>query len=303
MPDDACPGEPENVIRIHVSQINDYQTCPRMYYFRYVCGLVPKIESPKLAFGRGVHQAIAAYYTTGERISAVKAYRQWLDERKQTLQEAGADLDALSNELSEAENIGEALLQAYMDYADQHDDFVPVSIEQPFSVPIWEPTEGGHVHYTHEGVPVYHEGTFDGVVRNKYGSLQLIEHKTASSFPSAQLLRVDQQVGFYLLAARQLYSEDVVGVIYNIIRKVHPKKARTPVIKREPLSRSEYELRTYVGQLHRAARRILEDKVYDPTPGHHCGWKCAYWEPCLCLQDGTDFTAIIDDLYIRKEVA
>lgn len=288
----------EDAVRVHVSQIAAYQTCPRMCYFAHVVGLVPKVESPKLLFGKGIHIGLAAYYDTGQRSAAVDAYRTWLLEEEHRLTELGANLE----HLKEAAEIGELLLNAYLDYADQNDDFVTVAVEQPFVVPIWAPLGDGTLrHYTFMGKPVYHEGTFDGVVRNKYGKLWLMEHKTASSFPSSQMLRVDFQVSFYMLAAQQLYEEEVCGVVYNVIRKVHPKRARTEVIRREYVSRSAHELKVSVGHLYRATRRMLLDRTYDPTPGHHCSWKCAYWQLCLCMQDGTDYMTIANSLYERRD--
>lgn len=291
-------GLPQDALCVRVSEVNAYITCPRMYYFAYVENLVPKVESPKLVFGRGIHEAIAVYYTTGSPQKAVDAYRDWLSERQNELKAYGSAAYGL---LKEAEEIGEPLLRAYIAYAEKHDDFIPVGIEQRFAVPMWYMTDSGEpVQLEFEGRPVYHVGTFDGVVRNKYGKLWLMEHKTASVQPSFKVLKVDLQIGFYTLAARQLYGEDVCGVIYNVLRKAHPKRAKSPVIHRELLSRTDYEITQTVNIYGRMVLRMLSDRIYDPTPGHHCSWKCAYWQLCLSLFDGTPLEHIINDLYERK---
>lgn len=283
------PGE----LRIHVTQISAYQTCPRMFYFAYVLGLVPKVDNPKLVFGRGIHQALAAYYSGGGRRGALEAYGAWLAE------EAAKQPDP--SVLKESREIGAALLEAYADFAEKHDDFRVEAVEQPFSVPVFLPGDGGFQHFHFRGVPVYYEGTFDAVVRNVYGKLWLMEHKTASAFPTAQELKLNLQVSFYLLAAQQLYEDPPVGVVYNVLRKVHPGRARGQVIKRELVTRSTEELKRTAGHLYRAVRRILTDKHFDPVPGYHCGWKCAYWEPCLCLQDGVDISPLIGTYYTLDE--
>ncbi len=278
-------------IRVHVTQINTYLTCPRMYYFAHVLGLVPKADDPKLVFGRGVHRALAAYYSTGSLAAALEAYEAWLQE------EASKAPD--ESVLEGPRDLGTVLVRAYAEFASKHDDFSVVSVEQPFSVPVLCPDDFSHMHVG--GVPVYYEGTFDAVVRNHYGKLWLMEHKTASSFPTAQELKLNLQVSFYLLAAQQVYEDPPVGVVYNVIRKVHPARARGPVVKRELVSRSTEELKRTVGYLFRTIRRILTDEHYDPVPGYHCGWKCPYWEPCLCLQDGVDPSPLIGQYYTVDE--
>lgn len=278
-------------IAVHASQISTYQACPRMYYFNYVRNFIPKIEDRKLLFGRGIHEGLAAYYQTGQAAQAISAYKTWLDEQLAVLANSPADPD----HLSEASRIGESLLGAYVKYAEQHDDFIAVAVEQEFEVPIWTP----------KGNPsrMCHRGKIDLIAKDKYGKLWLGEHKTARDAPAELELQLNFQASVYMLAAQQLFDQPVSGVIYNVIRKVDPLKAKTPVIIRKLVPRTAHELRMTSMQLYQWSRRMLTDKEFNPIPGRHCSWRCAYSILCLCMQDGSDYQELVDRLYeTRKEV-
>lgn len=277
-------------IVIHVSAIRTYKTCPRVYYFRYVKGLVPKVENVRLSFGRAFHKALEVYYSTGSCNNATNAYIDYMHDVAAHVKASGGDVTDIDSTM----NLGRQLLTAYLSYAQENDDFNVVAVEQQFKVPVWD----GDVQLEINGVPVYHEGTFDGVVRNKYGTLWLMEHKTTSNFFPQQMLKVDFQIGFYMLAAVQLYDERVCGVIHNAIRKVDPKRSRGPVIHRQYLSRTAHELKMCRDYLCRVVKQIYSDKDFDPNPDYHCSWKCAYNQLCLCVQDGVDYSNLIGDQFI-----
>lgn len=277
--------------KVHVSQIKTYQTCPRMYYFNYVLKLVPKVENSKLLFGRGIHLGLAEYYSTGQLSAALTTYNTWLDEQRLLLMGSAADPD----HLAEASRLGEVLLKEYIAFAGAHDDFEPVAVEQDFEVPIWTP-KGRQSR-------MMHRGRIDLIVRDRYGKLWLGEHKTAKDAPVELSLQLDFQASAYMVAATQLFGQQITGVVYNVIRKVDPAKARTPVIIRKLVVRTAHELLATATQMYQWARRMLTDKEFSPISGRHCSWQCAYSSLCLCMQDGTDYRLLADALYeTRKEV-
>lgn len=292
---------------VHATQVHTYLTCPRMYYFQYVENLVPVVESPKTAFGRGFHIGAAAYYTPGlqspiaRRECAVSAYHEWAATAEAQAALAGGNESGRARESIE---LGEALLHEYMRFAEENDDFRSVAVEQPFALPVWKKCRDGALRQLEvRGTPVYYYGTFDGIVRSRYGRLWLQERKTASSFPSEQELRMNLQVSFYLLAAYQLYGDEVCGMIYDVVRKVEPKRARSPVVHRWHIGRSARELVSVADYLCRVSFRMLTDRYYDPAPGHHCSWMCAYWDLCTCLQEGVDYQPLIEGRYVVKQDA
>jgi CRISPR/Cas system-associated exonuclease Cas4 (RecB family) len=267
------------VQNVHYSQIQTYDTCPRMYRYRYVDRLVPVSDNPKLFFGTGIHKGLEVFYSTNNAQEALLAYDAWLDTAIEAILERGGDASVTE----ESSVLGKALLEAYMAYAAKEDEFIATHVEQKFEVPIW--SERGTPLNVY-GKIIQHQGTIDGIVRDNYGRLRLMEHKTAKDFPSDLSLQLNQQVSYYLLAANQLFDEQVTQVVYNVIRKMHPKKARSPIIQRKIVTRTPAELHSAKRILARKVFRMLTDRDLDPAPGMHCGWQCAYSALCTAEQAG-----------------
>jgi len=275
---------------VHVSEITTYKTCPRMYRYAYVEKIVPKTPSDKLFIGTGVHAGLAAYYSGKDPIAI---YNKWLNTELARLSQ-NAWPDQLK-ELEEKGALGAKLLEAYAKWAQANDSFKVIAVEQPFAVPIWTPKG-------RKSPGVRYVGTFDGIVGDVYGNIWLMEHKTYSQFPNETLLRLDEQAGYYLVAANQLFPDkNIVGVVYNVIRKVDPARARGDIIKRYTVLRNQHELYELKKRLYYAYRTITADKVYAPSPGHHCTWRCGYTTLCMAEDDGSDMQELVNALYKEAE--
>lgn len=283
-------------LTLSISGINNYRTCPRMDYYDRVERLVPIVTSPKLTFGMGMHKGLEAYYSHGEA-AALLAYDTWYTKQIMWLTEHNGDLQ----EAQKAATMGRALLTEYIGYAKKHDDFnIAIingdpAVEQRFRIELWDNAPVFEP-------PVYLDGVFDAVVEDKYGMLWIMEHKTAQYFPSEFSLWLDWQITAYIMAGRQLFGDRLKGVVYNVIRKVDPKRAKTDVISRKLVTRTNTELHAGWEQIKRKAREMLEDPYRDPNPGVHCNWRCAYQQLCLCEQDGTNKEVLIANHYTRREV-
>ena len=57
-------GEMEGQIHFSYSQLNTYLICPAKYGHQYVWGTPPETKSVALPFGKAIHKAAEAYYTT-----------------------------------------------------------------------------------------------------------------------------------------------------------------------------------------------------------------------------------------------
>jgi hypothetical protein len=278
------------MVEIHASQIAVYKTCPRMYRFRYVDRLVPKVESEKLVLGKGGHRALQAYYSGQD---ALATYDAWAEE-----QLARFSSVAWSDELAKIEDqlsLGRKLITYYVEWARRNDGFRVLSAEQQFRVPVWSPKG--------KKVPgVWHAGTYDGIAEDVYGNLWLLEHKFYNYFPSETELRLNEQAGYYLLAAVQLFPDRAVrGVIYTVIRKANPDRAKDDVVRRWWVQRNEHEIAALRDRLYYAYRAIAGDKVWAPSPGFHCTWQCAYTRLCLAEDDGSDTEELVDVFYTTEE--
>lgn len=281
---------------LHASEITTYSVCPRMYRYTYVDRYAPKVTNHKLFLGSGVHAGLAAYYSDPWRSPQVglDAYTKWVSKK---MEEMLPDMTPEEQEQFDADaRLGAKMLSAYFDWARAHDTFEVVTVEQEFETPVWKPN----------GKPargIRHKGTFDGIARDVYGRLWLMEHKTYSQVPSESELRLDAQAGYYLVAAQQLFpNESVQGVIYTILRKVDPERAKSSIVHRSMVLRNQHEIDHLRERLYLMYRRITEDKHYLPTPGFHCGWRCAYRQLCIAEEDGSDVNELIAAFYtVQKE--
>jgi hypothetical protein len=270
-----------------------------MYRYQYVDNLIPKVTDHKLFLGTGVHHALAAYYENDRRDSdfAMRVYNAWV-ELEMSRCASNMTLEVEEQFKKDAE-LGRKMLTNYFPWAMANDAFEVAAVEQPFAVPIWTP----------QGKPlrgVRQVGRFDGIARDIYGHLWLMEYKTYSQVPSESELRLDAQAGYYLVAAQQLFPDDqVMGVIYTILRKVDPARAKGDVIYRTRVMRNGCELEQLRNRLYVMYKRITSDKYFPPTPGMHCGWRCAYKRLCIAEEDGSDVKELIDVFYeiSGKEVA
>ena len=269
------------MIELHAHDILDYKTCPRMYYYRRVVGLQSKAPpSTSLLVGTGFHLAVGAYYRTGrDAAKALAVCDLWAAEERGR----GVEDEA-------AFALAKTLVGYYVEYAKANDTFEVYAVEERFRVPVWTPRG-------RRSPGVVFCGTFDGIVRDQYGRLRLLEHKTAREFPPHVVLTLDEQAGLYLLAANQLFDEPVDSVLYNVIRKVDPQRARKEMITRYYVTRNNHELRRLRDRLYYHHRQMRRDKLFLPSPGQHCGWKCAYAQLCTAEEAGLDARYIEQAFY------
>jgi len=277
---------------IHASQISSYQICPRMFRYQYVDKIVPKVTDPKLFIGRACHAGLAGHYSGRD---ALEAYEE--DIRNQL--EAMApyvDSEQMAR-FDEQIELGRKLIQTFVSWAKEKDSFRAIAVEQSFAIPIFRP-DGKRVRNAHL------VGTFDGIAEDVYGNIWLLEHKTYKSTPSETVLRLDGQAGYYLLAASYLYpNRRVVGVIYTILRKVDPARAKSSVVERYMVMRNPHELAGLQKRLFYIHQQIAKDNLYIPAPGFHCGWRCPYRQLCIAEEDGSDVGGIKDMLFTTGEPA
>lgn len=176
--------------------------------------------------------------------------------------------------------------------------FEVVGVEQYFEVPMapcnlcaWgrgddviEPCE---VHY--EGASPYRHiycGEFDAIVRMKdSGELWLLETKTEARGGKDNLpegWREKSQVGLYLWAGEQVYSEPFEGILLNIITRQSPKGQERPTFRRDNLVRTASQQRDAVANVIWVADRIEECQRtgFFPSNRNNCvsrwGWSCEY---------------------------
>ncbi len=227
------------------SRLKSYRACPRQHLYAHVEGYRPARENPAMAFGTAVHEALAAWWSTGPNNAFELA-----------LEHLPAGMDPFVRARAEA------MLAGY--HAFWCDEgFDALAIEKEFRLPLLNP-ETGAASRTWQLA-----GKVDAIVRGPDGRVWVLEHKTTAEdaspgSPYRQRLALDGQVSQYVEGAAAL-GFDVAGVIYDVL----VKPAQKPLAATPPEARKYTKAGTlYASQRDRdesvdAYRERLADAVLD----------------------------------------
>jgi CRISPR/Cas system-associated exonuclease Cas4 (RecB family) len=209
---------------IHISDINAFLQCRRAWNFSSNLRqhLTTKIPYQHFYFGTVVHKFLEMRYS------------QMINPRQDAINE----LLEQPNHIREFIDFGAQLYDHFhtwqasdnSEYSDRN--FIRVSTEQAFDVPILTPT----------GFPsskFRFAGRVDGAWRSRLdGKLYLHEIKTTSSIDSRiGQLQFEYQPTAYMLAMAEVYGEPIAGVVYTLIRKKLP--ADPDILKNGMLSKNK----------------------------------------------------------------
>lgn len=151
----------KTVIRITPSSVDEFQKCPRSYYYSYVKGIEPIARREKLDKGSFVHMVLEAYY---KEIRAGAARQKAYNEAR------GFALDIGPKSYLEQED-QDIVLSRFEQYHITYlnDGWIPLYIEEPFSKVIYED----------ETLVVLLEGKIDLVIKEeRTGEIYVIDHKS-----------------------------------------------------------------------------------------------------------------------------
>ena len=204
-------------LHISVSQIRTYLRCPRSYQLRYVLGAKPAFKPVPFAFGTSFHAALARFYVAVMEDGAPPPLQLVNDAFRDAWQrELDADLPLQADDDEPADtgalvDKGTEMLAVFHDHAVKSLDGVKVeAVEQPFSVPLFDPDTG--VEMEERLV-----GALDLVLK-KGRRRQIVEHKTSARKFGEDQIRWDIQPTGYKLAARAMGLGEV-KVTYQIVTK------------------------------------------------------------------------------------
>jgi len=191
------------------SKIQDYQTCPRQYFYRHVLGWESEMSNVHLEFGTAMHLALEHLHTHDYSPGSVaEAYLLF---EKHYRKHFGPEWD-VSNSPKNPQCALRAL-QAYADYY-REDSFEVLHTEVSGSVAI---SESRSLHFKTDTICHGDEGYFS------------LEHKTGSKYSESWAAQWRQkfQVGTYSHVLHCLYPPDeIYGVRINGIFPAPEPKLR-----------------------------------------------------------------------------
>jgi hypothetical protein len=214
-------------MRINYSRFSQYQTCPRLYYWKYVENLAPPRTATPLTVGKLLHEGLAAHYSGLNSLDHIdKAYDGLVASEKWM----GPELEEMQKQLK---YIHFMMHQYEAEFPTEHWTVLAPEVEG--DVPI-----GNHT---------LHFRT-DAIVEWK-NNLWLLEHKTTAQLGPTffKKFQMDGQITTYIYgvwAALPAHRRPV-GAIINAIRK--SKNLDKVAFEREVVMRSEKQINDFAEQM------------------------------------------------------
>lgn len=316
------------LLRSH--EIMNYKRCPKMWYWKWRMGLVPRAKSfGALDLGTWVHDALAYWYLFGKEArnarSLIRVYRAIV--LKAIGQSDAPDyVIATARELAA---LGEAMLRAYAKEYRGDKDWDVIGAEIPLEVEITN--EDGRTY------GVYRLKLDLAVRERSTGKIWIIEHKTARSIQTGHLTIDGQARPYGALAEIAMKRtgilkprEFVSGILYNYLRKAQPDvreknteglalnkdgsvsaRQPTPLFKRHPVTMTRRAKSVALKRIRRDVVLITELRKYlveykdfadalPKTPHSSCPKFCDYFTMCELEEQGGDITQLRRGMFTRQ---
>ena len=177
-------GQPLKIDYLSYSQIETFKTCPLHYKLKYIYK-VPTPQTASQSFGSTIHATLKDFYAAviggakpGEKLIHRFFAKDWVKE--------GYSSKKQEKDFFEK---GELYLSGFL--KDGFDSkVIPVSLEQPFVVPL--------------GNNLKVRGKIDRVDILPGGGIEIVDYKTGATIPSQKEVDKNLQLSFYALAASSI---------------------------------------------------------------------------------------------------
>lgn len=253
--------------------------CRQQWAWAYRDGYKPRLHSPALELGSGIHAGLEAYYKDG--VNPADYFLKWSHVR-------GFDSP-------EHVSLGVAMLRGYIEHWSGNDEFDVVGTEKTLWRKLPVPGTGNDSRCS---MVV----RLDLIVRcHRTGKLFSLDHKTYTKFLEKEI-EVDPQFTAQLWVGKSIgLGEPLAGVIWNGLRKQKPSsRAKAPLFRRIKTFRNEHQLNAFAEgayYLYKDSRQ-WEVCFAQPTP-RMCNM-CDFTEPCTEKQRGGDYEYLLENNYTKR---
>ena len=212
------------------SAIRSYLICPMKFWHNYQAKTEPSHRPLALVLGSAIHESLAAYYAhvqgTGMKISPeelLSVFRDRMD----------AELDRSVPIKLPDDDDGTAMVDQGIDllrmFWEQSDTPRVLAVEQPFAVPLYDPTTGEQFDF-----PLI--GAMDLIIEDR-GKPVVIEHKTAAKRYAQWQLDFEMQPSVYAYACEQI-GFGKASLVYQMLIK-----SKKPALQLCKIKRNEKQVR------------------------------------------------------------
>jgi hypothetical protein len=203
------------------SRLRDSLQCLRAFYWKYERHIIPMAPRLPLAYGSGLHAALAAHYEGKSAGLALKAFEEVWEREVLPYQTEWQEEDRKRNPVRAAEVF--MLYRRYYASTDKH--FVVKNVEAPFFLPISDTVALG--------------GIIDLLVEY-LGQLMVVDHKTTSvTWPSFfAAFNPNHQFSVYLLGASEILQRPVTTALVNCVVTHATEMRPDKLFIRQPTTRS-----------------------------------------------------------------
>ena len=220
---------PSGLPMLRTSERGTFKRCRFLYDLEYIQLRKPNTDTPPLMFGSMVHIALAGFYKKGIKrgphpaglfVSAVHA------EAARVSALTGTKPHLLIDEWRDRIELGEAMLNNYIDHYGNDDRYQVLGTELPFRVVVHHPKVAGG------GVQpwFWYTGIVDLFLYDRETKRKLIrDHKTTAAITTKYLALDDQTTSYWTFGVQALRekgllkpSEQIDGLEFNFLRKQKP---------------------------------------------------------------------------------
>lgn len=262
---------PEGVEPIYVrtSERGNFKKCRRLWDYTSQNRMnLERVKMNKnLAFGIDIHKGLEAYYspkswhvpTEVKTNKAIIRFATSIQVRQTKEDKARGGLDdERKQEYAELRELGIGMLSRYGEWAEKRDTFTPIAVEMKYQILIID-EEG--VPLVINGHPVVYQIRVDLLLRDEYGFLWVLDHKTTAYLDDLSFLDVDTQLSTYPWVVESVLGEQVKGTIYNELVKSVPEKPK--VLKKGNLSVDKKQNTTYELFMESIREKNLDTAPYE----------------------------------------
>lgn len=298
---------PESV-SISNSEIQTFKDCRRRWWLTYYRGLKPKEENyvGPLPLGTRLHNALEAYYVTGEHPVDAYTKLQNADNLRFLASPQATENDAIKKFNSESE-LGRIMVEGYIDFLEE------TQADAKFDVIGAEKKLSHRVMDLHRG-RVELIGKVDLRIRRRSdGSRATFDHKSAATFNGYyDFSHMSEQLMHYTVLERLDPEDDskVDGGVYNLLKKVkRTGTAKPPFYERIDVRFNNKQLKSFWTRLMGTVNDMMNvrdaldsgaDPLFVAYPRPRMDWgcgKCDFFKVCTMFDDGSYAEDFLEDNY------